>query len=138
MGFLPYIGNILHRNGRIWPPERGAYIGPFSHQSHKSVTSMIREMHLHNKWIHAKGCTDEEKVRFARIAGIIVGGLFAMGIFTRRIGTRSALAGFAGSLVIVLLCHAHTHISPVLYGFIGLVSCFVIGYLASFIFGYRK
>ena len=119
-----------------------------------------------------KGCTDEEKVRFARIAGIIVGGLgvimalvlasssiyslwdqfnfylglltsgvgglFAMGIFTRRIGTRSALAGFAGSLVIVLLCHAHTHISPVLYGFIGLVSCFVIGYLASFIFGYRK
>jgi solute:Na+ symporter, SSS family len=67
-----------------------------------------------------------------------LGGLFMMGIFTKRIGTRSALTGFAGSIVILLLCNSYSRVSVILYGAIGLVSCFIIGYLASFIFGYRK
>lgn len=67
-----------------------------------------------------------------------LGGLFMMGIFTKRIGTRSALTGFAGSIVVLLLCNGYSHVSVILYGFIGLVSCFVIGYLSSFIYGYRK
>ena len=67
-----------------------------------------------------------------------VGGLFMMGIFTKRIGTRSAVTGFAGSIVVLLLCNGYSHISVILYGFIGLVSCFIIGYLSSFIYGYRK
>ena len=67
-----------------------------------------------------------------------LGGLFMMGIFTRRIGTKSALTGFAGSIIVLLLCHSYSHVSVVLYGFIGLASCFIIGYLSSFIYGYRK
>ena len=67
-----------------------------------------------------------------------VGGLFMMGIFTRRIGTRSALTGFAGSIMVLLLCNKWSHVSMILYGFIGLASCFAIGYISSFIYGYRK
>lgn len=67
-----------------------------------------------------------------------VGGLFMMGIFTRRIGTRSAFTGFAGSIAVLLICNRWSHVSMILYGFIGLVSCFAIGYISSFIYGYRK
>lgn len=118
------------------------------------------------------GCTDDQKLRFARVAGVIVGGLgvvmaivlatfdiaslwdqfnfflglltsglgglFMMGIFTDRIGTRAALTGFAGSIVVLLACSARTDMTSTLYGFTGLLSCFVTGYLASFIYGYRR
>lgn len=64
-----------------------------------------------------------------------VGGLFLMGIFTKRIGTRSALTGFVCSIVALLLFHRFSHVSVILYGFLGLVSCFAGGYVSSFIFG---
>ena len=117
-------------------------------------------------------CSDNKKVRFAKIAGVIVGGLgvvmalalatfdiaslwdqfnfflglltsglgglFMMGIFTKRIGARAALTGFAGSIVVLLICSANTAVTSTFYGFIGLISCFLIGYLSSFIYGYRK
>lgn len=67
-----------------------------------------------------------------------LGGLFMMGIFTKRIGTRAALTGFAGSIVVLLLCNEFSHVSVVLYGFIGLAACFVTGWLSSFIYGYGK
>lgn len=119
-----------------------------------------------------KGASDRQAMRFARVSGIVVGGLglamavllatfdiaslwdqfnfflglltsglgglFMMGIFTRRIGTRSALAGFAGSIAILLIFNRMSSVSFLLYGFIGLVSCFVIGYLSSFVFGKGK
>ncbi len=118
------------------------------------------------------GCTDRQKVRFAKIAGVVVGGLgvamalilatfdiaslwdqfnfflglltsglgglFMMGVFTKRIGTRAALTGFVGSIAVLLACSAWTSITSTFYGFIGLMSCFVIGYLSSFVYGYRK
>lgn len=64
-----------------------------------------------------------------------LGGLFMMGIFTRRIGTRSALAGFAGSIAVLLIFNRTSNVSFLLYGFIGLVSSLLIGYLSSFVFG---
>ena len=67
-----------------------------------------------------------------------LGGLFMMGIFTKRIGTRSAFAGFVGSIVILLIVNSYSPISFLLYGFIGLASCFLIGYLSSFVFGRAK
>lgn len=116
-----------------------------------------------------KNCTDAQKVRFARVSGIIVGtlgvlmaialatfdiaslwdqfnfflglltsslgGLFLMGIFTKRIGTRSAVTGFVGCVVVLLLFHRFSHVTSTLYGFLGLVSCFLIGWLSSFVFG---
>lgn len=67
-----------------------------------------------------------------------LGGLFMMGIFTKRIGARAALTGFFGSIVIVLLFHSMTNVAVILYGFIGLAACFIIGYLTSFVYGYNK
>ena len=67
-----------------------------------------------------------------------LGGLFLMGVFTRRIGTRAAFTGFFGSVVILLLIHAFTPASAILYGFLGLVACFLVGYASSFIYGYGK
>lgn len=119
-----------------------------------------------------KGATDKQAMNFARLSGIVVGGLgllmaillatfdiaslwdqfnfflglltsglgglFMMGIFTKRIGTRSAIAGFIGSIVILLIFNSYSNVSFLLYGFIGLASCFVIGYLSSFVFGRGK
>lgn len=119
-----------------------------------------------------KGATDKQAMTFARLSGIVVGGLgllmaillatfdiaslwdqfnfflglltsglgglFMMGIFTKRIGTRSAIAGFIGSIVILLIFNSYSNVSFLLYGFIGLASCFVIGYLSSFVFGRGK
>lgn len=116
-----------------------------------------------------KNASEKEAMRFARISGVIVGGLglgtaillatfdiaslwdqfnfflglltsglgglFMMGIFSERIGTRSAFAGFVGSIIVLLIVNAQSNISFLLYGFIGLVSCFLIGYLSSFVFG---
>lgn len=67
-----------------------------------------------------------------------LGGLFMMGIFTRRIGPKAAVTGFLMSAVVLLLVHRFTSAAAILYGFMGLVSSFVIGYLASFIFGKGK
>ena len=134
-----------------------------------SSTTVLSE-DFYAKW--KKDVTDRGKVRFARIAGIFVGGLgilmaialatydiaslwdqfnfflglltsglgglFLMGIASRRIGTRAALTGFAGSIVVLLLINATTPVSAILYGFLGLVSCYVIGYLSSFLYGYGK
>lgn len=119
-----------------------------------------------------KNATDKQAMTFARLSGIVVGGLgllmaillatfdiaslwdqfnfflglltsglgglFMMGIFTKRIGTRSAIAGFIGSIVILLIFNGYSNVSFLLYGFIGLASCFVIGYLSSFVFGRGK
>ena len=67
-----------------------------------------------------------------------LGGLFAMGIFTKRIGTRGAITGFVGSFITLLLFNNYTHVSYILYGFIGLTSCLLIGYISSFIYGRGK
>ncbi len=119
-----------------------------------------------------RNATDKQTMGFARLSGIVVGGLgllmavvlatfdiaslwdqfnfflglltsglgglFMMGIFTERIGMRSALTGFAGSIVMLLAVNSYSNLSFLLYGFIGLVSCFVIGYLSSFVFGRAK
>lgn len=61
-----------------------------------------------------------------------------MGIMTKRIGTKAALTGFVSSIVVLLVFHGYSHVSVILYGFIGLVSCFIFGWLSSFAYGYGK
>lgn len=67
-----------------------------------------------------------------------LGGLFMMGIFTKRIGPKAAVTGFLLSAVVLLIIHRFTPAAAILYGFFGLVSSFVIGYLSSFIYGKGK
>lgn len=145
-----------------------AAMSTLSSNINSSTTVMAEDFYAKIK----PSCTDEDKLGFARISGIIVGGLgivmalalatfdiaslwdqfnfflglltsglgglFMMGIFTKRIGTRAAFTGFFGSIAVLLYCSAFTAINSTLYGFLGLISCFIIGYLSSFIFGYRK
>ena len=145
-----------------------AAMSTLSSNINSSTTVMAEDFYA--KW--KKGVSDRGKVRFARIAGIVVGGLgvamalalatfdiaslwdqfnfflglltsglgglFLMGIAAKRIGTKAALTGFAGSVAILLLIHAFTPLSAILYGFVGLVSSFVIGYLTSFLYGYGR
>ena len=119
-----------------------------------------------------RNVTDAKKMTFAKVSGVVVGGLgivmaialatfdiaslwdqfnfflglltsglgglFMMGIFTKRIGPKAAITGFIGSIVVLLLCNTYTHLTVVLYGLIGLVSCFVVGFLSSFIYGHNK
>ncbi len=67
-----------------------------------------------------------------------LGGLFLMGIFTKRINGKAAMTGLLASIVILLVLRSCTHVSFLLFGFIGLVTSFVIGWGCSWIFGNKK
>lgn len=71
-----------------------------------------------------------------RLTGLLTGGLaglFLLGIFTKRANHIGALAGFIGSAVIQYLVSMHTPMHFMTYSFTGMLSCFVIGYLASLV-----
>ena len=63
-----------------------------------------------------------------------LGGLFLMGIFTKRINGTAAITGLLGSIVILLIIRSYTQGSFLLFGFIGLTTSFVIGLVCSYLF----
>jgi SSS family solute:Na+ symporter len=66
-------------------------------------------------------------------------GLFAMGIFFKRIHGRGAIIGFLGSSLLLIYLKMNSPVSFLLYGFIGFTSSIIIAYLASLIIpGKRK
>jgi SSS family solute:Na+ symporter len=63
-----------------------------------------------------------------------LGGLFALGVFTRSAGAAGALIGaVCGFATVVGLHLAKAPVSGLLYGFIGFTICFAIGWAASLI-----
>ena len=61
----------------------------------------------------------------------VLGGLFALGILTRRAtGFGSLLGALAGASVMALL-PVYTQVSGYLFAAIGIATCFVVGYTAS-------
>ena len=62
-----------------------------------------------------------------------LGGLFLLGIFSRRAHGAGAVVGLAVSCVVQYLVSNHTQASVLLLPFTGLASCFTAGYLASLI-----
>lgn len=63
-----------------------------------------------------------------------LGGLFALGVFTRRAHGKGALIGAFAGLTSVLVLHlSEAPVSGLLYAFIGFAICFVTGWLASLI-----
>ena len=73
---------------------------------------------------------------FVSMLGLIgsgLGGLFALGIFTRRSNGPGALVGAIGSAIILFLIKTYTEINIFLYSAIGFMLCFCLGYIASFI-----
>lgn len=74
---------------------------------------------------------------FNKILGLVMGGLgglFMLGIATRRANGMGALIGIAGSIIVQLAVIKTRQVHLLLYASTGFVSCFVIGYLASFFF----
>jgi SSS family solute:Na+ symporter len=71
---------------------------------------------------------------FLKVIGLTGGslaGLFALGIFTTRANGRGALVGAAAGVVILFYVQVCTNVTFFLYGGIGIVACFVVGYIAS-------
>lgn len=63
-----------------------------------------------------------------------LGGLFLLGLFTKRANGTGAVIGLIASAVVQYYVKTYTDIFLLLYTLSGLVSCFVIGYLASLFF----
>lgn len=73
---------------------------------------------------------------FNRILGIILGslgGLFLLGMMTTKANSAGAFCGLAGSILIQLLVVRFQAVHLLLYTATGFTSCFIIGYLASWI-----
>jgi len=73
---------------------------------------------------------------FLKVVGLfmgVLGGLFGLGVLTRRASGGGALLGAVGGATVVLLVERFTDISGYLYAAIGITGCVLLGYLASFV-----
>ncbi len=73
---------------------------------------------------------------FTSVLGLFssgLGGLFALGIFTRRANGIGAFTGAIASASALYFIKFYTPINFYLYAFIGFVICFIVGYMASLI-----
>ncbi|WP_418426832.1 sodium:solute symporter family transporter [Alistipes sp.] len=71
---------------------------------------------------------------FSKILGILLGGLgglFLLGLTTRRANTFGALCGIAASIVVQIIVARSGYVNLLLYSTTGFLSCFIVGYLAS-------
>jgi len=71
---------------------------------------------------------------FQKVLGLIIGGLggvFVLGIFSRRANSFGALAGIAGSAIVQYLVSFYQPVHLLLYTATGVISCVVLGLLAS-------
>ena len=77
---------------------------------------------------------------FNTILGLLssgIGGLFLIGVFFKNVGGKAALIGFLMGEAVVFWLNAYTDISFLLYGFIGMLVCVVVGVVLS-IFPYFR
>lgn len=73
---------------------------------------------------------------FQRLLGLTASGLagvFLLGIFTRRTTTAGAMTGALASAVMLYVVQTHTSVHVYLYALIGITTCVVVGYTASFV-----
>jgi solute:Na+ symporter, SSS family len=75
---------------------------------------------------------------FQKILGLVLGGLgglFLLGLLTKRANGTGAIIGILGSIVVQLIISQGQHLHLLLYAASGFISCFVIGYVASLVVG---
>ncbi len=78
---------------------------------------------------------------FMSLLGLLsggLGGLFALGIFTRRANGVGGLVGLIASALILYWVKTHTSIHFFLYAGTGFISCMIVGYMVSLIVPVRK
>lgn len=74
---------------------------------------------------------------FNKILGLILGsmgGLFMLGMLTKRANSKGAIIGIVASIIVQLFVARFQTFHLLLYTASGFISCFVIGYLASLFF----
>ena len=75
---------------------------------------------------------------FSKFLGILLGGLgglFLLGLVTRRANATGALCGLVGSIIVQTLVTQHQWVNRLLYSTTGFIACFVIGYVVSLFTG---
>ena len=74
---------------------------------------------------------------YMAVIGLVMGsltGLFALGIFTRRANGPGALIGAAFGAAALYVVKTYTDAHFFLFAAVGVVACFIVGYVASFLF----
>lgn len=74
---------------------------------------------------------------FNTILGLILGsmgGLFFLGMVTKRANAKGALVGMIVSIIVQALVAKYTPVYLLLYTTVGFVTCFIVGYVASLFF----
>ena len=62
------------------------------------------------------------------------GGVYALGMFTRRAYWQGAMVGIIASILVTLAVKAYTPIHVLLYVGVAVITCVVVGYLVSLFF----
>ncbi|MES2416668.1 MAG: sodium/solute symporter [Bacteroidota bacterium] len=78
---------------------------------------------------------------FTELTGLFIGaagGLFLLGIFTEKTNSTGALIGAVASCLLLYFIQTQTHINFWLYSAVGFASCFIVGYLSSFMLKGRR
>ncbi len=78
---------------------------------------------------------------FNKILGLIMGsmgGLFLLGMITRRANAPGALIGMIISIIVQAVVAAYTPVNLLLYTTVGFITCFVTGYIASLFFTHHN
>ncbi len=74
---------------------------------------------------------------FIMLTGLLgggFGGVYALGMFSRRANWQGALVGIVASIFAVLAVRAYTNIHVLLYVGVAILTCIVVGYLVSLFF----
>jgi SSS family transporter len=74
---------------------------------------------------------------FVMLVGLLgggFGGVYALGMFTRRANWQGAAVGIVVSIFVTLAVRRYTDIHVLLYGGVAIITCIVVGYLVSLFF----
>lgn len=80
----------------------------------------------------------EQFFAFIGLFGGSLGGLFLLGMFTKRATGRGAFTGAIIGVIVLYLVQSYTDTHLYLYTFVGVSACFVGGYVSSLLLGGAK
>lgn len=78
---------------------------------------------------------------FQKVLGLVIGslgGVFLLGILSKKANSTGALLGIIVSIIVQILVASYQSIHLLAYSATGVISCFVAGWIASFIFPVKK
>ena len=74
---------------------------------------------------------------FQKVLGLVIGslgGVFLLGILSKKANSKGALIGIFTSVVIQVLVATYQPVHLIMYSATGVISCFVVGWGASWFF----